>query len=91
MTRKPGAHDALQPDAVIRRVELLDQPRQQVAAALGVSVHTVTVRLHRAQQAIKRAVLLSCTACPEHGFLRCTCDLPRRTTDAVGQAESHPP
>jgi hypothetical protein len=30
-------------------------------------------------------------SCPEHGFLRCACDLPLRTTDATGHAESHPP
>jgi RNA polymerase sigma factor (sigma-70 family) len=76
---------------ILRRVELLGEPRQEVAAALGVSVNNVTVRLHRARQAIKRALLLSCTTCPEHGFLRCACDLPLRTTDAAGHAESHPP
>jgi RNA polymerase sigma factor (sigma-70 family) len=84
-TLKPAYAD------ILRRVELLGEPRQQVAAALGVSVNNVTVRLHRARQAIKRALLLSCTTCPEHGFLRCACDLPLRTTDAAGHAESHPP
>jgi len=76
---------------ILRRVDLLGEPRQQVAAALGVTVQNVTVRLHRARQTIKRALLLSCTTCPEHGFLRCACDLPLRTTDAAGHAESHPP
>src|SRR5262249_51962593 len=76
---------------ILRRVELLGEPRQEVAAALGVSVNNVTVRLHRARQAIKRALLLSCTTCPEHGFLRCACAPPLRTTDAAGPAQSHPP
>ena len=76
---------------ILRRVDLLGEPRQQVAAALGVTVQNVTVRLHRARQAIKRALLLSCTTCPEHGFLRCACDLPLRTTDAAGHEQSHPP
>jgi RNA polymerase sigma-70 factor (ECF subfamily) len=84
-TLKPAYAD------ILRRVELLGEPRQQVAAALGVSMNNVTVRLHRARQAIKRALLLSCTTCPEHGFLRCACDLSVRTTDAAGHAESHPP
>jgi RNA polymerase sigma factor (sigma-70 family) len=84
-TLKPAYAD------ILRRVELLGEPRQQVAAALGVSVNNITVRLHRARQALKRALLASCTTCPEHGFLRCACDLPLRTTDAAGQAESHPP
>jgi RNA polymerase sigma-70 factor (ECF subfamily) len=83
----------LQPEYadILRRVDLLGEPRQQVAAALGISVNNVTVRLHRARQAIKRALLLSCTTCPEHGFLRCACDLPRRTTDAAGHEQSDPP
>jgi len=76
---------------ILRRVELLGEPRQQVAAALGVTVNNVTVRLHRARQAIRRALLLACTTCPEHGFLRCACDLPLRPTDAAGHAETHPP
>ena len=82
----------LKPDYadILRRVELRGEPRHQVAADLGVSVNTATVRLHRARQAIKRALLLSCTTCPKHGFLRCACDLPLRTTDAAGYAESHP-
>jgi RNA polymerase sigma-70 factor (ECF subfamily) len=76
---------------ILRRLDLLGEPRPQVAAALGVSVQNVTVRLHRARQALKRALLRWCTTCPEHGFLRCACDLRRRTTDAAGQAQSQPP
>ena len=76
---------------ILRRVDLLDEPRQKVAAALRLSVNNVTVRLHRARQAINRALLLSCSTCPEHDFLRCTCDLWQPTTDAAGHAESHPP
>jgi RNA polymerase sigma factor (sigma-70 family) len=77
-TLKPAYAD------ILRRVELLGEPRQQVAAALGVSVNTITVRLHRARQALKRALLRWCTTCPEHGFLRCACEeRPLRTTEAV--------
>jgi RNA polymerase sigma-70 factor (ECF subfamily) len=76
---------------LLRRVDLLGEPRQQVAAALGMTVNNVTVRLHRARQAIKRALLLSCTICPEHGFLHCACDLPRRTTNAAEPAQPQPP
>ena len=76
---------------ILRRVDLLGEPSQEVAAALGVTMNNVTVRLHRARQAIKRALLLFCTTCPEHGFLRCACDLPLRTTDAAGHAPSDAP
>ena len=76
---------------ILRRVDLSGASRQQVAAALGVSVNNLTVRLHRARQAIKRALLLSCTTCPQHGFLRCACPLPLRTTDTAGHEPAHPP
>jgi DNA-directed RNA polymerase specialized sigma24 family protein len=76
---------------ILRRVELLGASRQQLAAALGVTVHTVTVRLHWTRQALKRALLLSCTTCLEHGFLRCACDRPLRPANAAGSAPSHPP
>jgi RNA polymerase sigma-70 factor (ECF subfamily) len=76
---------------ILRRVDLLDEPRQTVAAALGLTVNNVTVRLHRARQAIKRAMLLSCSTCPEHGFLHCACDLWQSTTDAARHEPSHPP
>jgi len=83
----------LQPEYadLLRRVDLLGEPRQEVAAALGVTVNNVTVRLHRARQALMRALLLSCTTCPEHGFLHCACDLPWRPADAAGYAQSHSP
>jgi RNA polymerase sigma-70 factor (ECF subfamily) len=76
---------------ILRRVDLRGEPRQQVARALGVSMNNITVRLHRARQALKRALLLWCTTCREHGFLRCACDLPLRTADGAGHAPSQPP
>jgi RNA polymerase sigma-70 factor (ECF subfamily) len=83
----------LKPDYadLLRRVDLLGEPRQQVAIALGVTVQNLTVRLHRARQALKRALLLWCTTCPEHGFPRCACDLPLRSTDAAAQTQPQPP
>jgi RNA polymerase sigma factor (sigma-70 family) len=75
---------------ILRRVDLLGEPRHTVAAALGLTVNNVTVRLHRARQAIKHALLLSCTTCPEHGFLRCACDLWQHTRDAARHASLPP-
>jgi RNA polymerase sigma factor (sigma-70 family) len=76
---------------ILRRADLLGEPSQQVAAALGVTVQNVAVRLHRARQALKRALLLWCTTCPEHGFLRCACALPLRTPGAAEHEQSQPP
>lgn len=64
---------------VLWRVDLLQLPRQQVAVDLGLTANNLTVRLYRARQAMKRALLRSCTSCPEHGFRHCACDLPWRT------------
>jgi RNA polymerase sigma-70 factor (ECF subfamily) len=60
---------------ILRRVDLGEEPRQKVADDLGLTVNSVTVRLHRGRQAMKRALLLSCKTCPEHGFLHCECPL----------------
>jgi hypothetical protein len=32
-----------------------------------------------------------CTTYPEHGFLRCACDLPLRSTDAAAHEQPQPP
>lgn len=63
---------------VLRRIDLDGEQRSRVAAALGLTMNNLAVRLHRARRALKQALLLSCTTCPEHGFLDCACDLPIR-------------
>ena len=60
---------------LIWRVDLLAEPRETVAKQLGLTANNLGVRLHRARQALRRALLLSC---PEHGFFDCDCDLPVR-------------
>lgn len=59
---------------VIWRVDLLEEPRDRVAASLGVSLNNVTVRLHRGRQALKKRLEEMCLTCPIHGFLDCRCD-----------------
>lgn len=59
---------------LIWRVDLAGEPRADVAAMLGITTNNLGVRLHRARQALKEALLLSCTTCPEHGFDDCGCD-----------------
>ena len=63
---------------VLWRIDLIGEPRGKVARSLGITVNNLTVRLHRARQALKTALLLSCETCPEHGFQDCACDLPIR-------------
>jgi RNA polymerase sigma-70 factor (ECF subfamily) len=65
----------LKPDYadVLRRVDLLEQSRGEVAATLGITVNNLTIRLYRARQALRRALALTCETCPIHGYLDCGC------------------
>lgn len=65
----------LKPDyaEVIWRADLLGEPRDRLAISLGTSVNNVTVRLHRARQALKVRLEQMCRACVVHGFLDCRC------------------
>lgn len=71
------------------RVDLLGEPRRQVATDLGLTVNNLTVRLYRARQSLKRALLLSCQTCPEHGFLQCECVLPLRRWGTGGPEQDN--
>ena len=53
---------------VLRRVDLGEMPPRRVAMDLGITANNVRVRLHRARQALKRALLESCTDCTKAGF-----------------------
>jgi RNA polymerase sigma factor (sigma-70 family) len=59
---------------VIWRIDLLDEPRDRVAASLGLTLNTVGVRLHRGRQALRRRLEEICLTCPVHGFLNCQCE-----------------
>ncbi|MBC7286330.1 RNA polymerase sigma factor [Hoeflea sp.] len=76
---------------VIWRIDLLGEPRERVAASLGVTLNNVTVRLHRGRQALKRRLEEMCLTCPIHGFLDCRCEeaerARRRRNELTGGAE----
>lgn len=59
---------------IIWRADLLDEPRDRIAASLGVTLNNVTVRLHRGRQALRKRLEEMCRTCPTHGFLDCRCD-----------------
>jgi len=63
---------------VLRLVDLEEIPRSAVAGRLGLSLNAVTVRLHRARQAMRQALELTCATCPVHGYLDCGCDYAER-------------
>jgi RNA polymerase sigma factor (sigma-70 family) len=63
---------------VLRLADLEDVPRGIVADRLGLSLNAATVRLHRARQAMRQALELTCATCPVHGYLDCACDYTKR-------------
>jgi RNA polymerase sigma-70 factor (ECF subfamily) len=67
--------DTLKPEyaRILRRTELDGLDPAQVAGELGISPNNAAVRAHRAREALRKQVLLSCRTCAEHGCLDCTC------------------
>lgn len=59
----------LRPDyaEILRRADLADEPREQIARALGLTVNNVGVRLHRARRALKRKLREVCPSCASVG------------------------
>ncbi len=63
---------------VLRLVDLDEIPRNVVADRLGLSLNAATVRLHRARQALRHSLELTCETCPVHGYRDCACDYTKR-------------
>lgn len=63
---------------LLRRADLENEPREAVATALRLTPGNLTVRLHRARQALRHALQLSCKTCPIHGYLDCGCEYTKR-------------
>lgn len=58
---------------LVRRIDLGGESPAAVAEAEGITYNNLTVRLHRARQALRKSLELSCGACTLHGCLDCTC------------------
>jgi RNA polymerase sigma factor (sigma-70 family) len=63
---------------LIRRIDLLSEPKSTVAADLGISVATMNVTLHRARQSLRRRLEIFCGACSREHCLACACGETRR-------------
>ena len=59
---------------LIRRIDLEEESPKLVAEELKISPSNLTVRLHRARQALRASLEQSCGVCSKHGCLNCTCD-----------------
>lgn len=75
---------------VIWRIDLLDEPRDRVAASLGLTIGTVNVRLHRGRRALRRRLEEICLTCPVHGFLDCRCEDAERSRRLRERAQADP-
>jgi RNA polymerase sigma-70 factor (ECF subfamily) len=80
---------ALKPEyaEILRRVDLAEESREAVAAALGLTMGNLTVRLHRARQALRRVLELTCETCPIHGYLDCGCEYSRKLRSVRRRSE----
>ena len=59
---------------LIRRIDLENDSPKRVAEELKISQSNLTVRLHRARQALRASLEQSCGVCSTHGCLNCTCE-----------------
>lgn len=59
---------------LVRRVDLEEEPLQDVAKELGITPNNATVRLHRARKALKQSLEQACGVCSKHGCLNCSCE-----------------
>lgn len=75
---------------LVRRIDLDEQSRPEVAKALDISEATLAVRLHRARAKLRDLLVALCLTCPEHGFLDCACDRARMLRQASGRLAKGP-
>ncbi|MCE9612796.1 MAG: RNA polymerase sigma factor [Lentisphaerae bacterium] len=57
----------------LQRVDLDGQTPAEAAAALGISLNNLNVRLHRARKRLRQELERTCRTCSKHGCLDCTC------------------
>lgn len=65
---KPEYRDAL------TLVDIQDRSLKHLASTIQISGNNAAVRVHRARQALRKQVQITCGACATHGCLNCTCN-----------------
>jgi RNA polymerase sigma factor (sigma-70 family) len=72
--------ETLKPEyaAAIKRVDLDGAPVVEFAREAGITANNAGVRLHRAHEALRRQLALTCGTCASHGCLDCACGGPGR-------------
>jgi RNA polymerase sigma factor (sigma-70 family) len=59
---------------LLRRIDLEGESPHKVAKDLQLSQNNLTVRLHRARQALRTGLEKACGICSKHGCLNCVCE-----------------
>ena len=58
---------------IIREVDLAETSIESFAGKKGITAGNASVRAHRARQALKKQLILTCRTCAKHGCIDCTC------------------
>lgn len=58
---------------LLERIDLKGESPAAVAKELKLTTNNLTVRLHRARQALRASLEQACGICTKHGCLNCTC------------------
>ena len=58
---------------MLAAADMEERPLAEVAAKAEISANNAAVRLHRARQALRKQVRLTCGVCAEHGCVDCRC------------------
>jgi RNA polymerase sigma-70 factor (ECF subfamily) len=58
---------------IIREVDLSESSLESFAKKSGITPGNAAVRAHRARQALKKQLILTCRTCAKHGCIDCTC------------------
>ena len=59
--------------AALEVVDIGEGTPADLAVQAGISANNATVRVHRARQALRKRVKITCGTCAEHGCLDCGC------------------
>lgn len=67
--------DALKPEYrdALNLIDIEEKPLRELASTSGISENNAAVRVHRARQALRKQVQLTCGACATHGCIDCRC------------------
>ena len=67
--------ESLKPEyaEALRRIDVDGLAVRDYASEAGIQANNAAVRVHRAREALRKAVTRSCGTCAEHGCLDCTC------------------